>query len=126
MCVDRPQRHGPFRGEPMAAAWLVGWSAGATVFGFLSCWSRWPEVLLAPAFLAAGVLTAVGARCRHRAAGTLGLGVMVIASWSRAVALWGIDQHGAGSDYLASAAWVWISLMCLIAMVVVARRGVEQ
>lgn len=118
-------RRGAFRGEPLAATWLAALAAGAIAVGVLSWWSTWPQILLAPTFILAGVLSAVGAWRRSRVAGTLGLGVMVVASWSRAVALWGVDQRGAGSDYLASTVWLWLSLMCWVAMVAVARRGVE-
>lgn len=119
-------RNGAFRGEPLAAAWLYGWGVGALTVGVLSYWSTWPEILLAPTFIAAGLLSAGAGWWRSRAAGTVGLAIMVVASWARAIALWGVDQHGAGSDYLASAVWFWVTLMVTIAMIAVARRGVEQ
>lgn len=111
-------------GAPLARAWIGLVVVGATGVGVLS----WPAtgfpVLLVPMFLVGGVTTMVGVRLRSRRTISIGLLVTFLASWVRAVALWGLDQGGAGSKMLATFAWCWIAAAVLMLFMAVLRRGV--
>lgn len=112
-------------GGPISRVWLGHVAVGALGVGVLSVPSVGPPVALIPLFLIAGVACAAACwqpKLIHTA--VAGLGVFAMASWARAVALWGLSQGGVGSNVLASFVWTWIAGSGVLLMVSVWTRGV--
>lgn len=112
-------------GAPIHRSWVVYVGCGSTGVGLLSIPSYGPPIGLIPMFLLAAVLMAVGAAGRNRRSATSGLAVAAVAAWARAVALWGVGQHGAGSDVLATFVWIWIAVGAVLLAAAIGRRGIE-
>lgn len=118
-------------GEPLQRIWPIYIAVGAIMFSFLSVPSIGVAVVLIPLFAAAGVTILYGCticpRRDNRLAGrrmtSVGLAIMILASWTRAVLLWDLTQRGAGSNFLASAVWLWITAGCAALLISVWTRG---
>lgn len=120
-------------GGPVSVIWSFYVGIGAVVFGIFSVPSKGSAVVLIPMFLTSGVITALGTfmlfkkeikECA-RFLTVVGLFLMTVASWTRAVSLWGVDQQGAGSNILATLVWVWITLGCILLLIAVWMRGLR-
>jgi hypothetical protein len=90
--------------------------------------------VLIPLFLIAGLLILYGCALTPRVKGdilhgrkvtVIGMGVMILASWTRGIALWGLDQQGAGSIFLATVVWGWITAGCILLLISVWTRGLQ-
>lgn len=55
----------------------------------------------------------------------VGLALMILASWTRAISVWGVNQHGAGSPILASVVWMWITTGMILFLIAVWIRGLS-
>lgn len=113
------------RGDPVARAWVLYVGMGTIGVGLLSIPSYGPPTALIPMFFGSALLLAVGVAKNSRRISVAGLGLASIASWARAVALFGVDQHGAGSSILATFVWVWIAIGALMLAAAVITRGLE-
>jgi FtsH-binding integral membrane protein len=119
------------KGGPLPRLWPIYIAFGAISFGFLSIPSTGAAIVLIPMFLMAGVAILYGCMVcpRHnqpisgRRLTVIGLALMVVASWTRGIALWGVGQHGAGSAILATVVWAWITVGCVFLLIAVWTRG---
>jgi hypothetical protein len=125
------------KGGPLSRVWVAFMSIGAMGVGVLSVPSTGAAVVLIPMFLVAGFLCLAGcfapyrprpdrhSMLRGRARIMSGLALMMMSAWCRSLALWGTDQHGAGSQILATFVWWWIAVGCIMLMISVWARGVQ-
>lgn len=117
---------------PIPVVWVFYISLGATLIGLFSIPSQGSAIVLIPMFLTVGAVTTFGIILRcipgHRECSryvvVVGLALMILASWTRAISLWGVDQGGAGSNILATLVWGWITLGCVLLFIAVWMRGI--
>lgn len=112
-------------GSPVSRLWVIYAAIGATGTGLLSIPSYGPPAALIPLFIMAGLITSAGAWRRARRTSVVGLAVLSIAAWARALAVWGVGQHGAGSSILAAGVWWWLSVGALMLATEISRRGIR-
>lgn len=124
--------HSLAKGDPVSLIWPSYIALGGVLFGCFSIPSQGAAIVLIPMFLIAGLVigsSMVAHRWdnnkeRTRYLVVFGLALMILASWTRAISVWGIDQHGAGSNVLASVVWLWIVTGLILFTVVVWVRGI--
>lgn len=112
-------------GCPVEKRFVLGIIGFAGSLALASIPSKGSALILAPLF-AIGALMALMGLYRHN----LGfietsLLLFAIAAGGRALALVGVDQHGAGSKWAASLTWGWIMIMALLLLDAVSERGVK-
>lgn len=121
-------------GEPVTRLWFLFVGYGAIAFGLLSIPSEGLAILLIVLFILAGILCLYGCLISYKRDKTLinaklfvsyGVILMIIASWTRGILLWGVSQHGVGSNFLASAVWLWITIECVFLLISVWKRGIR-
>lgn len=125
--------HSLAKGEPLSVIWPYYVSFGAICFGCFSIPSSGAAIVLIPMFLIAGLVIGFsmlthrwddGNPCTRYLVVT-GLALMLVASWTRAISVWGVDQNGAGSNILASVVWIWITIGIALLMIAVWVRGLS-
>lgn len=120
-------------GSAVSQIWPGYVSFGGIVFGLFSIPSSGGAIVLIPMFLTAGAVIGCGmivqVMSRDKPCGRylvqVGLALMILASWTRAISLWGIDQNGAGSNILASIVWGWITIGCGLLFISIWLRGLS-
>lgn len=125
--------HSLAQGEPLSIIWPCYVSVGAIGFGCFSIPSSGAAIVLIPMFLTAGLVIGFSmivhrwddSKTCTRYLVVTGLALMMLASWTRAVSVWGIDQHGAGSNMLATVVWVWITFGIALFLMAVWVRGLS-
>lgn len=111
-------------GGPLSRVWIAHVTFGGVLFGVLSLPSDGLALGLVPLFALAGVLSGAGCWRGSRRLVCAGVGVLIVAAWTRGLALWGTDQHGVGGNLIASFAWWWIAVALIWLLIAVAQRGV--
>jgi hypothetical protein len=105
------------------------WVWWAAIFSFQSAVLSWPSdgtaKFIIPIFAAAGGLLTAAALKKSVGLALFGFTALATASFSRSAALAGLDQDGAGSDWIAAATWLAIGLAVLLLAVDAAQRGLE-
>lgn len=121
-------------GEGTPRLWVLYFSFGAITFGMLSYPSRGAAIVLIPLFLLAGIFGIYGCiispiRNKTLTAGekqvNIGMSLMIVASWTRAVLVWGITPNNLGVNILASVVWVWITIGAVFLFIAVSQRGLR-
>lgn len=121
-------------GEPLPRLWVLYFGTGSICFGLLSYPSSGTAKVLIPMFILSGLTNLYACVLSAKRDPTLesarkisffGLGLMILASWTRAVIIWGVGQHGAGSTILASSVWLWITGGCAFLLIAVWQRGLR-
>jgi hypothetical protein len=121
-------------GEEIPRLWILYFSFGAITFGMLSYPFHGAAFILIPMFIFAGLFGLLGCFITLIDAKTLedgkiyvniGMSLMVVASWTRAVLVWGLEQHGVGNNIIASVVWVWITIGALFLLIAVSQRGLR-
>lgn len=125
--------HSLSKGEPLSLVWPCYISFGAIMFGLFSIPSSGAAIALIPMFLISGAVIAFGVSlhtvCATRQCSRYivvnGIALMLLASWTRTVTVWGVNQSGAGSSILASVCWGWITIGCGLLLISVWVRGLS-
>jgi hypothetical protein len=123
--------HDLVQGGAISPVWPCYVSFGGIAFGLFSIPSTGGAIILIPMFLTAGAVIGCGMFTNFLAKGNrrsqymvlTGVALMILASWTRTIALWGIDQNGTGSNVLASIVWGWITIGCILLFIAVWMRG---
>lgn len=119
-------------GGTIPRLWILYFSFGAITFGMLSYPSHGAAIVLIPLFLLAGIFGIYGCWISYASSNQLksgekavniGMSLMIVASWTRTVLIWGLTQDGLGSDILASIVWLWITVGALFLLIAVSQRG---
>ena len=122
------------QGDPLPRIWVVYLGGGGLAFGIVSIPSTGIAVGLIPMFIAAGILCLYGCfvmeypgteGIRSKKTVASGMALMILASWTRGIVVWGLGQHGAGSDILATAVWAWITIGACFLFISVWTRGLQ-
>lgn len=121
------------RGGPVSLVWPLYICFGAIAFGVFSIPSTGAAIVLIPMFFTAGAVVAFGVYMHHvceskecsRFIVVIGVALMLLASWTRALSVWGINQDGAGSNLIASVVWGWITIGCGLLLIAVWVRGLS-
>jgi hypothetical protein len=121
-------------GESLPRIWAIYFGFGGVTFGMLSYPSKGTAVALIPLFLLSGVITLYGCTFAAKRDKTLdlsrkiisyGLALMILAAWTRAILVYGLVQQTAGSQILASAVWIWITIGSTFLLISIWQRGVR-
>lgn len=121
-------------GEPIPRLWALYFSFGAITFGLESYPAEDVALLLIPLFILSGVANLYGCTIafkqdktleRSRKVVCIGMMLMIMASWTRGVLVWGLEQHGVGNRVLASTVWAWITVGSCFLLIGVWQRGLR-
>lgn len=121
-------------GEPIPRLWCLYFGFGAISFGMLSYPSRGAAIVLIPMFLLSGAANLYGCTISFNRDKTfesarkiviVGMMLMIMAAWTRGIVLWGLDVHGAGSKFITSVVWLWITVGSCFLLIGVWQRGLR-
>lgn len=119
-------------GGTIPRLWILYFSFGAISVGMLSYPSHGAAIILIPLFLSAGIFGVYGCWISYidnnkikfgEKLVNVGMSLMVVASWTRAVLIWGLSQGDLGSHALASVVWLWITIGAIFLLIAVSQRG---
>jgi hypothetical protein len=122
------------KGGAIPRLWILYFSFGAITFGMLSYPFEDAAFILIPMFLLAGIFGLIGCLVVPRYDPTLkasekyvniGMSLMVVASWTRAILIWGLSPKGLGNSLFGSVVWVWITIGALFLLIAVAVKGLR-
>lgn len=121
------------KGGPLSRIWVLYVGVGGMFIGLFSIPSKGSAIILIPLFIISGLTILCGAmlsskkhdRYNGRRIIAVGLSLMSVAGWTRAIVLWGTEQHGAGSNVLPTLVWVWITIGLVMLLITTWTRGVQ-